>query len=143
MSITLDGTAGITTPAVTGTTGTFSSLTVNSPVTYFSQPAPVSFATSATLTVANLLTGIITSNATVTLTMPNGPSLEAGLPVGLGTGLAFEFSFTNTGSSVTITFAGNTGATIVGFSGLNTSSAILFRVRKTATATYIVYRVAG
>lgn len=167
MPITLDGSTGINTPdlessgpitgttgtfsgAVSGTTGAFSSsvtaggLTVNGTVVR-QQPAHTTKAASATLTVAELLTGVIVVTGIATLTFPTGAQLDSGITLAADTG--FEFSIINTSNSQCDLVMG-TGLTYFGLNIVrpaNTSSGDpqgRFFVRKTGTATYTVYRLA-
>lgn len=152
MPITLDGTTGIGTPSVSGTTGSFSGDVAVSGTLFRAQPTPTTKSASATLTVAELLTGIIIStlDANVTLTLPTGSTLDAALPA-MAAGQAFDFSLTVTNVARTTTVAANTGVTFPAgvtvdynrVSGANQLSCTgLFRVTKTAAATYVVYRIA-
>jgi len=103
------------------------------------QPGESAQNTSVTLTVANLQTRIITSNAAVTLTLPTGTSLE-GYMTSMNTNTAFECTFiATTANAITIAANGNTTVGSLTVAG-NTSGT--FRFRKTATNTFTVYRVA-
>lgn len=106
------------------------------------QPTPATFAASATLTVANLNSRILTytGGTAQTLTLPTGTALEAlSASPAMATDSSFDFHLIVTGSAVSV--AANTGVTLVGnFSpGANTSAT--FRLRKTATNTFVAYRV--
>jgi hypothetical protein len=108
----------------------------NNQVAY--QPAESAQNTSVTLTVANLQTRIITSNAAVTLTLPTGTSLE-GYTTSMATDTAFECTFiATTANAITI---GANGNTTVGSLTVAGNSSGLFRFRKTATNTFTVYRI--
>jgi hypothetical protein len=103
------------------------------------QPAESAQNTSVTLTVANLQTRIITSNAAVTLTLPTGTDLE-GYTTSMATNTSFECVFiATTANAITIAANGNTTVGNLTVSG-NTSGT--FRFRKTALNTFTVYRVA-
>ena len=103
------------------------------------QPAESAQNTSVTLTVANLQTRVITSNAAVTLTLPTGTSLE-GYTTSMAADTAFECTFiATTANAITIAANGNTTVGNLTVSG-NTSGT--FRFRKTALNTFTVYRVA-
>lgn len=131
---------GATNLSVTG------SVTVSGPIQsgdvhYIYQPGHTAKAAAATLTAAELLTGIIRyTGAAANLTLPTGTDIEAGVISGLGTNRAFEFSVINTGSG-TATVVVNTGVTSIGSLTVIVGDSGLFRVRKTATNTYIVYRI--
>jgi len=105
----------------------------------FFQPAESAQNTSVTLTVANLQTRVITSNAVVTLTLPTGTDLE-GYTASMATDTAFECTFiATTANAITIAANGNTTVGNLTVSG-NTSGT--FRFRRTALNTFTVYRVA-
>lgn len=113
-------------------------------VTFSNQPTETSKSAAATLTIAELLTGIVQfTGATIgTLTLPTGTLIEGGLPATFPTNMSFDFSVINTGTAagaVTITTAA--GITLVGSMMVPTTTSGLFRVRKTATNTYTVYRI--
>lgn len=108
----------------------------NNQVAY--QPAESAQNTSVTLTVANLQTRIITSNAAVTLTLPTGTTLE-GYTSSMAVDTAFECTFiATTANAITI---GANGNTTVGSLTVAGNSSGLFRFRKTATNTFTVYRI--
>lgn len=110
-------------------------------VKYFEQVAPTSKAAAATLTIAELLTGIIEyTGAVANLTLPTGADIEAGV-TGMATDRAFEFSVINTGSG-TATVLTAVGLTLVGAMTVPASTSGQFRVRRTAADTFTVYRVA-
>jgi hypothetical protein len=113
-------------------------------VQYTYQPAPTAKSAAATLTIAELLTGIIDAGggSGYTLTLPTGTNVDAGVVASLPVDRAFDWYIINRGGG-SITVAGNTGHT---FS--NTGSATVaiatsghFRTRKTATNTYTTYRI--
>ena len=120
------------------------------------QGAPTAMTTAATITVAGLtsriITGTHTAGATQAYTTPTGAVLDAG--VDMAAGEAFDFVLINLSAAAvdTITLtAGASGITIVGnpivqsahssTGGVYGNSAI-FRVRKTAADTFIIYRIA-
>lgn len=105
------------------------------------QPAPVAVNTTATLTAAQLLTGLITSTtaAAVTGTLPTGTLLDAA--AGLEIDEAFDWYVINTGASNAFTIAAGTGHTIVGAAAVALSTSAHFRSRKTATNTFVTYRI--
>jgi hypothetical protein len=117
--------------------------------------------TAATLTVAELKTGLITglhaAGATQAYTLPLGTTMDAvitGATAGIMAGKyeAFDWTLINTSVNAvdTITVTANTGHTLVG-SGIVQSShsttgglygnAATFRTRRTATNTWITYRL--
>jgi hypothetical protein len=120
------------------------------------QAAPAAKTTSATLTAAELLTGMITGNqgaaGTATYTLPLGADIETALLAinpGLKVNDAVDFSVINisTNAAETVTIAANTGVTVVGDVTLaavavGDQSSGMFRLRRTAANTYVCYRVA-
>ena len=113
-------------------------------VLYTTQPAPTSKSAAATLTLAELLTGIIqyTGGSPANITLPTGTSIE-GTGYNLDADMCFDFSIINTGSSnATATLTASTGVTIVGAAAVTAGTSGRFRVRKTATNTFVVYRIA-
>lgn len=104
------------------------------------QPAPASIATTATLTNANIQTGIInTTGTSYTVTMPLGTTLET-LVTWAATNLGYDFSIINTASG-TITMAANTGVTTLGALTIATGTSAQFRIRRTAANTFVLYRL--
>jgi hypothetical protein len=115
--------------------------TVTTGVVFKNQPAQTSKAAAATLTIAELLTGIIQyTGALATLTMPTGTDIEGGVPATFPTDMSFNFSVINTGAGV-VTLGTATGLTLVGGMTVALAASGLFRVRKTALNTYTVYRI--
>jgi hypothetical protein len=134
---TINGTTigGTTAAAITGTTITATG------VTYKNQPAQTSKAAAATLTIAEILTGIIQyTGALATLTLPTGTNIEGGVPAAFPTNMSFDFSVINTGSGV-VTLGTAAGLTLTGSMAVAAGSSGMFRVRKTATNTFTVYRI--
>lgn len=116
--------------------------TMTTGVVYNKQPAQTSKAAAATLTIAELETGIIQyTGAAATLTLPTGTLIEGGTPASFPTDMSFDFSVINTGSG-TATLGTATGLTLVGAMTVTAGASGMFRVRKTATNTYTVYRIA-
>ena len=111
---------------------------------FFNQAAPTAKTAAATLTGAELLTGIITYNGlAANLTMPLGSDLDTAITGGnLPVGFAFEFVVINTGAA-TATMAVNTNVTFVGVLTVLALASVRWRVRKTAASTFIVYRVSN
>lgn len=117
------------------------------------QSTPTAKTTSATLTAAELATGIITVNqaggAGSTLTLPTGALMDAAFS-NMKTDSSFDFSVINisTVDAEDATIAVGTGWTLVGDVVVNAKSAStiptsgLFRARKTGTATWTLYRLA-
>ncbi len=105
------------------------------------QPAPAAVPATATLTVANLKTGIITSTsaAATDMTLPTGTDTQAGF-VGTYDNFTFEWSVINTGPSLVRVLAG-TAHTIVGSGSVATGTSGRFASRRTAANTFVTYRL--
>jgi hypothetical protein len=110
-------------------------------VVYKNQPANVSKAAAATLTIAELLVGIIRyTGAAATLTLPTGTNIEGGVPATFPVNMSFDFSVINTGTG-TATMGTAAGLTLIGSMAVAINVTGVFRVRKTATNAFTVYRV--
>lgn len=120
----------------------FSGPTITADVLWVNAPAPAAKTTTATLTAAEVKTGIISTTGTsYTLTMPLATDIDSsfsGLPS--NTNIGFDFSVVNTASG-TITIAVNTGITSLGSLTVDTGTSATFRLRRTAANTYIIYRL--
>jgi hypothetical protein len=105
------------------------------------QGAPTTYTTTATITAAELATGILNNatNASYTITLPTVALWEA-LVVNAKTNSSFDFAVINTGNG-TITLAGGTGWTGVGTLTVATTLSALFRARKTGDSAWSVYRI--
>jgi hypothetical protein len=105
------------------------------------QPDPAAQNTATTLTTAQLAAGIITTApaGAIALTLPTGTSMEA-ISNSLPVNSAFEVTVINTSASV-VTMTANTGHTIVGVATVAATTSATFRFRKTATNTFVAYRV--
>jgi hypothetical protein len=115
--------------------------TMTTGVVYKNQPAQASKAAAATLTIAELENGIIQyTGAAATLTLPTGTNIETGTPNTFPVDMSFDFSVINTGTG-TVTLGTATGLTLVGAMTTAISTSTMFRVRKTATNAYTVYRI--
>ena len=108
----------------------------------YNQAAPVAVNTTATLTVANLKNGIITSTtaAAVTGTLPTGTLTEGGFS-GLYTNFTFEWSVINTGATNNFTVAAGTNHTVVGNMVVAAGTSGRFASRRTAANTFVTYRL--
>ena len=107
------------------------------------QSAPVAKTAAATLTAAELATGLITyTGAAVALTMPLGTDLDAAFG-SMKVNSCFDFFIINTGATNAATVTANTGVTLVGTAAVSAATSCNWRVRKTADATYVAYRIAG
>jgi hypothetical protein len=109
------------------------------------QPTPTAKTADFTATVAELLTRIITATkaSAVAATLPLGTDTDAGFFGGLAkVGDSFEWSLINLGSSSgAVTMTANTGHTYVGAAVVAIATSARFRTVKTATGTFITYRV--
>jgi hypothetical protein len=125
-----------------GTSGNVQNLTT----LFVAQPTPSAVDASATLTIAQLLTRIITTNSAtaVAFTLPTGTLTDAGILDGrLSVDQSFEWNIINIGSAVgVVTVSGGTGNTLVGSGMLAITTSATFRTRKTAANTFVTYRVA-
>ena len=107
------------------------------------QPTPTAKTAAATLTAAELATGIITyTGAAVALTVPLGTDLDTAFP-SMKNDSCFDFVIINIGGTNAATVTANTGCTLVGVAAVSANTSATWRVRRTATATYVFYRVAG
>jgi hypothetical protein len=105
------------------------------------QLTPAVANTTTTLTAAQLLTGIITSTtaAAVSGTLPTGTLLDAA--AGLDINEAFDWYVINTGATNAFTVLAGAGNTIVGAAVVALGTTGHFRSRKTATNTFVTYRI--
>lgn len=118
------------------------------------QGTPAAKTTSTTLTVAELLAGIITANqgaaGAATYTLPLNTSFDSSLPY-MQVDESFDFFIVNISTNATedVTVAGNTGVTAVGNMTVASNAAVgdqatgHFRVRKTGASAYSCYRIAS
>lgn len=110
------------------------------------QGDPVALNATGNLTAAAMLNGLVTSTtaAAVTATPPTGTVLDAATTLAVNE--SFDFSVINTGASNAFTISvggGVAGCTLVGNMAVAQSTSGRFRVRKTAAATYTIYRIGG
>jgi len=106
------------------------------------QAAPAAKTAAATLTPAELATGIITyAGAAAALTVPLGTSLDAEFG-SMKIDSSFDFSIINTDAANAATVTANTGCTLVGVAAVAAVTSSTWRVRKTGVATYVFYRIA-
>jgi hypothetical protein len=112
----------------------------NDAVIAYNQAAPISKSAAATLTVAELKTGIIQyTGAADTLTLPTGTLTEGGFS-GIYTNMTFEWSVINTGSG-TCTIGAGADHTIVGGATVAAGDSGRFASRRTAANTFVSYRL--
>jgi hypothetical protein len=105
------------------------------------QPAPAAVDTTATLTVANIQTGIVTTStaAAVDMTLPTGTLMDGGI-VGVQNDMATMWSVINTGPN-TATLLDGVDHTIVGAAAVAAGTSGRFVSRRTGTTTWVTYRV--
>jgi hypothetical protein len=113
----------------------------NDSVIAYNQAAPEAVDTTATLTVAQLKNGLITSAPAsgVTMTLPTGTDTQSGFN-GTYTGMAFQWSVINTGPN-TVTISGATGHTVIGSSAVASGVSGRFTSRRSANNTFVSYRL--
>lgn len=115
--------------------------------------APTAKTVTATLTAAEVISGVITASqggaAAATYTLPTGAQLSAVLPANFAVNDTFDLSLINisTNAAEVATLAAGANFTIVGNASVaanvnQNSASALFRIRKTATDTYVAYRIA-
>lgn len=107
------------------------------------QPTPTAKTGDATLTIAELLTGIVTATkaTAVALTLPTGTLTDAGVGT-MAIGQSFEWAVINLGSaSGAVTMTNGTDHTYVGNATVAISTSARLRTAKTAANTFITYRV--
>jgi hypothetical protein len=131
--------------------GTFSNI-VNTNPTPLVQGAPNAQTVSATLTAANMQTGIITvangAAGSSALTLPLATAMDTAFPNSVA-GSSFDFSVINTSgvAAETAVMTTNTGWTLVGgMTVLSTNtpgadSSVRFRARKTGAGAWTLYRL--
>jgi hypothetical protein len=131
MSVTLDGAAS----------PTEAFRITNDRVRAYNQAAPAAVNATATLTVANLKTGIVTSTsaAATDMTLPTGTNTQAGFS-GTYDNMTFEWSVINTGPSL-VTVLASTAHTLVGSGAVATGTSARFASRRTAANTFVSYRL--
>jgi hypothetical protein len=108
----------------------------------FQQVAPGTLNATGTLTGELCLTGIVTSTtaAAVTATLDTGAALDVKSTWNVND--AFMWSVINTGATNAFTVAAAaSGHTLVGGGAVSASSSGLFMTRKTASATFVTYRI--
>jgi hypothetical protein len=103
------------------------------------QGANVTKSTTATLTPAELVTGILTTTGTsYTITLPSGANIESAL-TWAASNVALDFFIVNTASgNITINANSNT---LIGNATIATINSAQLRIRRTATNTFTVYRL--
>ena len=112
---------------------------------YNQQPNPTALTASTTITIAQILTNIVTVTSTtaVTLTLPAGSSVDAGVLSGaLPTNGCFDWNVINLGSSSgAVTMAAGTSHTYTGSTTVAVGTSAGFRTRKLGANSYATYRI--
>jgi hypothetical protein len=109
--------------------------------------APQTATSTATLTAAQILGGVLVANpstSAATYTLPTAALIDAALP-NATVGSTFDLNLVNVGtSSGAVTLATATGLTDGGnaFVAVAVTSSAAFRFRKTAEGAYTVYKIA-
>jgi hypothetical protein len=110
----------------------------------FVQGAPTLLSANATVTAAQLSSGLFTvdSAADITATLPTVALLEADISSATKVNAAFDFAVVNIDSAYQVTFAVGTGWTIVGDAIVLEATSGQFRARKTGESSWTLYRIA-
>lgn len=134
--------------------GTITELAITTPIV--GQGAPAAETGAATITIADILTGIVTLNqstgATVALTLDTGTAMDTGKPATLGTDQAIDWTLINLSAAAadTGTLTAASGHTIVGnpivqsahaSTGELYGNSARFRSRRTGANTWVTYRI--
>lgn len=111
-----------------------------------SQITPYTFSASATIPMGATKYGLInatTPNVAKTLTLPTGTNMDAGILGGsMPVDTAWDWSIVGTATAAsTVTVAANTGHTVLGNMVVSGNVSAMFRTRKTATNTFVTYRI--
>ena len=105
-------------------------------------PAPTSKSAAATLTAAELQTGILnTTGTTYTITLPTGTDIDTGFTNIAFTNVGFDWYVVNTASGTITIAVGASGMTSLGSLTIATGTSAHFRLRRTAANTYVLYRL--
>jgi hypothetical protein len=110
------------------------------------QGAPTSQNTTATLTTAQVMSGIVTSThatgATITLTLPNGADMELASQFDVNEYFDWVVINNASGAGDTVTIANAaSGNNVSGPAVIAISTSAIFRTRKTAADTFVTYRI--
>jgi hypothetical protein len=114
----------------------------NEGIQTYAQVAPAAVDATATLSIDNLKTGIITSTTAspVTMTLPTGTLTEAGF-INVYANMTFEWSVVNTGATNAVTVNDGTGHTLIGSRTVAAGTSARFASRRTAANTFVSYRL--
>lgn len=121
----------------------FNGYTYHGDIVWLYTPTPTSKSGAATLSAAEVKTGILnTTGTTYTITLPTGANLDAGFTNIAFTDVGFDWYVINSASG-TVTIAANASGwnASVGTLTVTTGVSAHFRIRRTAANTYTLYRV--
>jgi hypothetical protein len=105
-------------------------------------PAPTSKAAAATLTAAEVQTGILNTTGTIyTITLPTGTALDTAFADVPTTNIGFDWFVVNSASGIITIAVGASGMTSVGTLTISPGVSAQFRLRRTAANTYVLYRL--
>lgn len=104
------------------------------------QAVPLSLNSTGTISTAMILNGIVTSTsgAGVTATLVAGATMDAAGSFDIGE--SFDWSVINTGGN-TFTVTASSGHTLIGVGAILTVVSASFRTKKTATNTFVTYKL--
>ena len=136
---------GINTSITQSNNGTLTISANTSGVQYYYCPTPTALTVSTTLSIAQMLTTIVTvtSAIAVTLTLPTGALTQAGVSSLMGANMSFDWYVINLGSSIgAITMAGAaTGHTFVGNATEAITTTAQFRTQMVSSGVFVTYRL--
>lgn len=119
---------------------------INGTPEFIDQNTPTTKTTSTTLTIEELMKRIITgthsAGSTQTYTLPTGTLSDTNTYIGINSSFDWNLINLSSGSSNTITLSAGATHSIVGAVVVDAGSSAVFRTRKTATNTFITYRIA-
>jgi len=109
----------------------------------FNQSAPPTRSATTTISPGDLQNGLILSNPAsgITFTLASGSDIE-GQYGGIYTGMAFEWSIININATNTITISNGTNHTYTGRTTISANTSARFLTRRSATQTFVTYRIA-
>ena len=142
-NLTLSGTLAVTgASTLSGSLGVTGITTLGGAVNISTQDTAIvdEDAQAGTVTVAELLNGVLTQNSKTgasTMTFPTGTELSAGITT-LAVGDSFDVWYYNRGDQ-TVTLTGATGSTITGNATVATHLSALLKFVNTGTNTWNIY----
>ncbi len=127
-----------------GVSGRAGAVRLRSSLVTYQQGGPGALNSTGALTAALIMGGIVTSTtgAGVTATLDDGTTMDLANPTDMGTSEGFYWSVINTGGNTFTVTSPGASHTIVGAGAVATVTSGRFFSRRTATATWITYRVA-